>query len=288
MTTPKRKSRKGTRQGIPRPPKTEVEPVLALLQQKKTPREIAAILNKARSTIYRTIRRAGIQLDPTPDRVDADETKVAAAYKSGKSVRRIGKEMQVSENVVERRLERAGVRLRQRELQIKIAELVSLYQGGTSCQALARKCQCSWDAIQRRLQNAGVKLRTRKQARAKKPGEFSWDRNKRHVRVKNAAGAWIRVAQLLWEKAHGAVAEGCVLIRIDKELPPNKIDRVENLATIDRKALPGRRWAKRLVDIDREPATRHQILCCILLIAVLNAKTTRLQFGGTTNGSDSG
>ena len=51
----------------------------------------------------------------------------------------------------------------------------------------------------------------------------------------------MRVARVLWEKAHGAVPDGCVLVRIDNELAPNEIDRIDNLAAIDRKILPGRR-----------------------------------------------
>ena len=53
------------------------------------------------------------------------------------------------------------------------------------------------------------------------------------MRVKTSAG-WRRVSHVLRERAHGPVPAGCVVSRVDNQLPPNEVDRLEDLLLTER------------------------------------------------------
>ena len=241
--------------------------------------QIARLTGRAPKTIERALAEAAIEPNRSPDRIDVDAKSVAEAYLAGGSLRTVSRRFGISRNAVARRLELQGVAPRDREHRIRITELVSRYQSGKSIAGLAHELKCSWGAVAQRLRAAGVELRSRKAACGKGPGKLSWDATQRIVRIKTGSGEWTRIGRLIWERAHGPVDAGCVLVRIDTALPPKRMDRLENLAVIDRRALAGRRWARGNIALPHDEADRRTMLICVLLIATLKAGCSRFAIG---------
>ena len=215
--------------------------VLKLHQEGMHPVEIAKRVNVSKATIYRTLKRQGVELDPTPDKVNVDDEAVAAAYAKDGSLAAVGRQFAVSTAVVARRVRR-----------------------------------CSGQVPQSCPRESGAKD-------ARDPtGTERWNEHGRHMAVKCADGQWRSTARMAWEQAHGPVKKGCRLGRIDRKLPPARVDSLDNLVVIRPQTALGLRGARGLIDTDRNTPTRRDLLRSILLIAALEAGDTDLQFGTPT------
>ena len=240
---------------------------------------IATTLRHSKGTVLDALHEAGADVRPGRRRVDVDGAAVAKRYRDGQSISNVAAEFGVSRSVVSARMDEQRTPTRQRELQLRIAELVAAYERAESCASIARRLGCSWNAVAERLKRAGVHMRTRSESRRASAGRLCWDETQRVVRVKEPNGEWRRVGRVIWERAHGPVPDDCAVVQIDKELPANRVERLDNLALIERKTLPGRVWAKGRIDPSRSPGNRRDVLIAILLIASLKAGATRMRLG---------
>ena len=262
--------------------KVDDQLVMELYAKNVHPRQIAKRVNMATGTVYRVLKRNGIQLDPTPDKIEVDAKAVARSYAERGSLLAVGRQFGVSRAVVARRVEREGGRLKNQTSQLRVAEIVRAYQNGTSCAELARQKGVSWGTINKRLLEAGIRQRITAEARRVPPGTLRWNRRAGYVSIKDTNGKWRPAARVIWERAHGEVKQGCSLIRIDAGLPPTRIDGLDNLAVVTTATTSGRRWAKGRIDTDQEEPTRREMLRCIVMIAALKAGDTDLKFGTST------
>ena len=256
--------------------------VMQLYRSKVHPAQIAQRAKMTKRTVYRVLKRNGIELDPTPDRIEVDGKAVAQAYAERGSLGAVGRQFGISAAVVTRRVEREGGRLRSRTSKLRVAEIIRAYQKGASCADVARQQGVSWGTIAKRLLDAGIGRRPTAEARRVPPGTQRWNRRAGYVSIKGTNGKWRRAARVAWEGAHGKVKQGCRLIRIDSGLPPKRIDGLDNLAVVTTGTNSGIRWAKGRIETDQDEATRREILRCIVMIAALKAGDSDLKFGTRT------
>ena len=264
----------------PKAPRADDARVLTLYRRKKKRAEIAKTVGVCASTVYRVLKRHGIVLDPTPDRVLLNGNQIAEAYKARATLQQLADENKVSRRTIATRIQREGGTTRNREQKLNTAKLVRQYNAGTSASALARANKTTPETIMRRLVAAGVRMRSRKEATSgKRTGALTWHQQARTVQVKTDTG-WERLAELVWKKAHGPIPADCVLRRIDTKVPPKRIDRIDNLAVVGRGTNIGVRWAKGRIDLDRQNAgERRELLTCILIIAALKTGDTSFRLG---------
>ena len=145
-----------------------VAAVAKLYHEGAPPPQIAELIGRDPSTIYRALKLAGIMLDPSPHRVEVDGKAIAKLYKSGASVRKAGAACGVSRKVADRRIAGEGVAIRVHEAQVPMAELVERYGVGESQKALARRYSVGEATIRLRLNRAGIARRNVKEAIAAK------------------------------------------------------------------------------------------------------------------------
>ena len=231
----------------------------------------------APATVSRALTMAGIKSRGPTYRIDVDEQKIADAYAASGSLTAVARSFGVSRNVVERRVTRAGVPLRKREHKLRTRDVVELYRQRWSCQRIAKRCGTSRETIVRRLKAAGVRIRGVKDATAP-IGTVRWLENQGYHRIKTAEG-WKNAHRWRWERAYGPVPAGYEVIRIDRSLPPEKIDQLPNLALISSGARAGARWTAHAVDLEDDPGARRETLTCILLMAALKSGDTGIRFG---------
>ena len=240
--------------------------------------EIAGQMKIAKSSVYRALIRRGIRIDPSPNRVELDDTKLIEEYEEKRSLRTLAERHGVTHKTVAARIERGGGRLRSQEVRLPTAQVVEAYRRHTSAAELARRFKTTAETIKRRLQDAGVATRGHREAAGKPDGATSWHREERSVWIKRGK-RWRHASHLMWERAHGPLPAGCILVRVDKELAPGRIDRLDNLVLIGKRTLTGLRWAKGRIDVDADGPRRRELLRCIVMIAALKNRDTQLRFG---------
>ena len=221
-----------------RKPRSDEKRIVALHRKGTKVADIARRTGTDASTVYRVLKRKGFEFDPSPDRLNLDAEAIRRQYDAGATLRGLADEHGTTKKTIERRILRAGGKVRSNETRLRTAELARRYKAGESCSALAREHGVTWESVATRLRAAAVRMRTRKEATSgPKTGASTWDRAKREVRVKTPAG-WRQMANMVWERHHGPVPAGCVVQRVDKALPPKRIHRLENLVLVDRKRRP--------------------------------------------------
>ena len=198
--------------------------VIELYRKKVHPREIAKQVKLARGTVYRVIKRNGIQLDPTPDKVEVDSKAVARAYAESASLLGVARQFGVSPAVVARRVEREGGQLKSPASQLRVTELVRAYHEGTSRAKLARQKGVAWGTIDKRLREAGiVKRRTTAEAarRARNPALEP----PRGLRLDQGDGREVAPVRAHRLGTHARQGEGRLPADPDRHQPPAGTDR---------------------------------------------------------------
>ena len=253
------------------------ERIIKLHRENRSAAEIARLIDRSTTTVYRVLQQARESVRKSLDRYEVDGEAIAKAYAAGGTLKGVGRQFGVSRNVVERRVLRHGGKLRTPGRPVVIAEVVRLYKGGADRARIARRLGRDWTTINRALKEAGIEPRNGNYG-GYADATITWHAWSGQNRIKTPKG-WRALSKVIWEKVHGPVPPGCIISRIDTSLPRQDIDNLPNLVMTMRQTQTMRVWAAKDVPVPDDPIDRREVFVTILTLAALNAGDTSFTLG---------
>lgn len=131
--------------------------IVHLYKEGKGAKDICSILCVAKTTVFRALKRNGIEVRGCKKKLDVEY--ICQEYLSGRSTYSIAEELGENDVLIGKTLRRAGIELRDRKECQKAVDgdkIISLYISGMSRAEIMKEVGCSNSVITRYLKNAEI------------------------------------------------------------------------------------------------------------------------------------